>query len=280
MTLKQPSQSFLPSGHPTCQSCSVAGPLQRKGWLHCRLQHKEESSSLKYLGSEFNLKGVEARSFHSRCAAVWGVAQRPSPCPSHFCSIFPIPYVFLPLGRLSFSTLVLHHSISCYVFSRMMQGRARCQRWAAGVVLWKCYRKCCLGWTQVWAPHGRQGLAGLAGPGRVEHGGLGSRVGGPWQTLPLGEQLLPHCHPSSGTGAGVTLPVGPDTLSVSKRHMCVSVWCVHVFKCVCVRLCVSAVATYSCQTSVDRHEHPSGSLPGAWDILLLLSAWKESESHG
>lgn len=105
-------------------------------------------------------------------------------------------------------------------------------------------------------------------------------MGGPWQTLPLGEQLLPHCHPSSGTGAGVMLPVGPDTLSVSKRHMCVSVWCVHVFKCVCVRLCVSAVATYSCQTSVDRHEHPSGSLPGAWDILLLLSAWKESESHG
>lgn len=70
VTLKQPSQSFLPSGHPTCQSCSVARPLQRKGWLHCRLQHKEESSSLKYLGSEFNLKGVKARSFHSSCASV------------------------------------------------------------------------------------------------------------------------------------------------------------------------------------------------------------------
>ncbi len=155
MTLKQPSQSFLPSGHPTCQSCSVARPLQRKGWLDCRLQHKGESSSLKYLGSEFNLKGVEAQSSHSRCAAVWRMAQRQ--CDVHFsiCFTFAVfllacslpPMFFSPLVFLSFSILVskLHHSISCYVFSRMMQSRGSCQRWAAGVMLWKHYRECCLG---------------------------------------------------------------------------------------------------------------------------------------
>lgn len=43
-----------PAGQPTCQSCGVAGPLQREGWLGRALQHQEESSSLKYLGSRFN----------------------------------------------------------------------------------------------------------------------------------------------------------------------------------------------------------------------------------
>lgn len=43
-----------PAGRPTCQSCGVAGPLQREGWLGRALQHQEESSSLKYLGSRFN----------------------------------------------------------------------------------------------------------------------------------------------------------------------------------------------------------------------------------
>lgn len=157
MTLKQPSQSFFPSGQPTCQSCSVAGPLQRKGWLDCRLQHKEESSSLKYLGSEFNLKGVETRSFHSCCAAVWRMAQ--TQCDVHVSVFFTFaafllgfsplnpPYAFLPFSfsLVLYSCVQFHHSISCYVFSRIMQGRGSCQQWAFGVMLWKYYRVCCHG---------------------------------------------------------------------------------------------------------------------------------------
>lgn len=54
---------------------------------------------------------------------------------------------------------------------------------------------------------------------------------GPWQTVPLGEQLLPHCHPLSGTGAGVALPVGRGSDSVSERHVCVGVVCVYVHVC-------------------------------------------------
>lgn len=57
MTLKQPSQSSFPSGQANCQSCSTAGSLQSCGWLHHTLQHMNPSSSLKYLGSQFNLKG-------------------------------------------------------------------------------------------------------------------------------------------------------------------------------------------------------------------------------
>lgn len=55
-----------------------------------------------------------------------------------------------------------------------------------------------------------QGLAGL-NEGRPE---------GPWRTGPPGEQLLPHCHSLSGTGAGVELPVGWGSDSVSERRVC------------------------------------------------------------
>lgn len=79
---------------------------------------------------------------------------------------------------------------------------------------------------------------------------------GPWRAVPLGEQLLPHCHPLSGTGAGVVLPFGWASDSVSERHLCVGVVCSCVFMCMYVRLCASTKATYSCQTSVDMHEHP------------------------
>lgn len=73
-------------------------------------------------------------------------------------------------------------------------------------------------------------LQGLAGPGRVERGG----PEGPWQTVPLGEQLLPQCHPLSGTGAEVMLPVGRGSDSMSKRHVCVFLCVyVHVGKFVC-----------------------------------------------
>lgn len=95
-------------------------------------------------------------------------------------------------------------------------------------------------------------LQGLARPGRVERGG----PEGPWQTVPLGEQLLPHCHPLSGTGAGVVLPVGRGSDSVSKRHVCVCLQYSCVFMCMRVRLRVSTEATYSCQTSADKHGHP------------------------
>lgn len=118
-----------------------------------------------------------------------------------------------------------------------------------------------------------RGLAGLnAGASGAGWGGLGRHF--LWENSCY-HTVIPH----QGLVPGSRFQLD-QTHSACQRGTCVSVWCVHVFKCVCVRLCVSAVATYSCQTSVDRHEHPSGSLPGAWDILLLLSAWKESESHG
>jgi len=91
-------------------------------------------------------------------------------------------------------------------------------------------------------------------------------MGGPegtWRTVPLGEQLLPHCHLLSGTGAGSRFQLD-EVVTACQRGMCLCG--VHLY----VRLCVSAAATYSCQISVDKHGHPSGSLPGAWDILLLL----------
>lgn len=68
-------------------------------------------------------------------------------------------------------------------------------------------------------------LQGLAGPGRVEGG-----PEGPWQTVPLGEQLLPHCHPLSGNGTEVTLPVGRGSDSMSKRRVCA---CLVSFVCSC-----------------------------------------------
>lgn len=70
-------------------------------------------------------------------------------------------------------------------------------------------------------------LQGLAGPGRVERGG----PEGPWQTVSLGEQLLPHCHPLSGTGAEVTLTVGRRGDSISKSHVgvCLVSFCVLMF---------------------------------------------------
>ena len=72
-------------------------------------------------------------------------------------------------------------------------------------------------------------LQGLAGPGRVERGG----PEGPWQPVPLGEQLLPHCHPLSGAGAEVTLTVGRrgDSISKSCVCVCVSVGCLFVCQC-------------------------------------------------
>lgn len=52
---------------------------------------------------------------------------------------------FLHPAFLSILVCGLNHSISCYGFSTMMQGRGSCQRWAAGVMFWKRYKECCLG---------------------------------------------------------------------------------------------------------------------------------------
>lgn len=129
MSIKQLSQSFLSSGHPTCQSCSVARPLQRKGWLDCRLQHTEESSSLKYLGSEFNLKGAEALSSHSRCTAVSRMARRQ--CDVHFsiCFNFAVffflspPYIILPCC-FSLIHYICHHPPSVYLLLCLLKDDA------------------------------------------------------------------------------------------------------------------------------------------------------------
>lgn len=115
MTLKQPSQSFLPSGQLTCQSCSVVRPLQRKGWLNCTLQHKEGSSSLKYLASEFSLKAFKAWSSHSCCVAVWGMAQMQCSILFSFGLMFFFLWILLlfpksPLTQLALVPLPLHFS--------------------------------------------------------------------------------------------------------------------------------------------------------------------------
>lgn len=97
-----------PAGQPTCQSCGVAGPLQREGWLGRALQHQEESSSLKYLGSRFSPRlGLTVLTVFSPPEAYFPHDSRH---PAMFFSI-------------SFPVSSIHHSISCYLLPRMMQGR-------------------------------------------------------------------------------------------------------------------------------------------------------------
>lgn len=73
-------------------------------------------------------------------------------------------------------------------------------------------------------------LQGLAGPGRVERGGDQRGLGRQF----LWESSCYHCHPLSGTGAEVMLPVGRGSDSMSKRHVCVFLCVyVHVGKFVC-----------------------------------------------
>lgn len=239
MTLKQPSQSFFPSGQPTCQSCSVAGPLQRKRWLDCRLQHKEESSSLKYLGSEFNLKGAETLPFHSYCAAVWRMAQTQCEahfCLFHFCWIFawflslepPVLFSHLDFLEFSISVCNFHHSVSCYVFSRIMQGRGSCQHWPFGVMLWKYYGVCCHDKHRSVYFMPARVLQGLAGPGRVERGdqrGLGRQF--LWENSCYHTVIL---HQGLASRSCVHLQ---EVVTACQKTMCVPVWCLFVCLCPC-----------------------------------------------
>lgn len=228
VTLKQPSHSFLPSGHPTCQGCSVARPLQRKGWLNCRLQHKEESSSLKYLESEFNLKGVEAWSSHSRCVAVWGIAL--TQCDVHFCFAFAVllpPSPFLSsFWFFSFSIFLSPPSI---IVSFVMSSQEWCRAglavsgeqlvWCSGnitenVVLDK-HRSVCCTTARV--------LQGLTGPGRVEWGkqrGLGGQF--------LWENSCYHTVISyQGSVQGLCFQLDEIVTTRRRAFVCVCVCCIH-----------------------------------------------------
>lgn len=67
------------------------------------------------------------------------------------------------------------------------------------------------------------------------------RPEGSWRTVPLGEQLLPCCHPLSVTSVGVVLPFGLGSDSVSENRVCVCVCLggvsMHIYVHVCEIMC-------------------------------------------
>lgn len=204
-----------PAGQPTCQSCGVAGPLQREGWLGRALQHREESSSLKYLGSRFRPRlGPLARAVQRFDG--W-----------HRGRLLFAP---LPASHISHPTILaapLCSSPSLFLFPAsiilflVISSRGRCR---AGLAVSSEQLARCSGSISAAADKHRsvrrapaRVLRGLAGPGRVERKdrrGLGRLF------PPGGEQLLPRCHLLSGTGAQVPLPVGRGSDGMSKRGMC------------------------------------------------------------